>query len=718
MPRSRQFSGTIPWKTAILRLDFRLLTARSLAAHMAPDPTASVIDAVARATRQVIYVFSLDTNGITYRNRSVLRELGHDVPADLPFALWVTYVHPDDRDRLRHLQVQWAALGDAAVREGEFRIRHVNGTYHWFLARETVLSRHADGSVSQVLGALIDITEAKQTAALLRERDVQISELIEAITPITGPDFFRSLADHLTDTCKVDYASVVMLDESDPMRGQTIAFSHRGQPVDQLSYDLRGTPCEEAGTDFFHWPTGVQQQFPLDTALVAMGADSYMGIPLFTGNRTLLGLMALLHSAPIDEPELARTILHVLAPRVTAELERTLAERALRDSEAQLRQSQKLHAIGQLAGGVAHDFNNLLTVILGYADAILSDVDASHPLFDAARHIHDAGERATLLTRQLLHFGRKAILEPRPVDLNTVIQNTGTMLRRLIGEDVILTTVLAPSLSLARVDRGQIEQVIVNLCLNARDAMPQGGRITVETRDISVDEQYCRSHPACKPGQFVELSIGDSGTGMTPEVMSHLFEPFFTTKGPGKGTGLGLATVYGIVQQAGGFITVDSRLGTGSMFNVFVPAIAEREPRAAVEGLAPPPRGRETVLLVEDEHGVRRLARLSLERHGYTVLEASSGREAIALSDTYDGDIEVLLTDVVMPEINGREVSERLRERRPDLKVLFMSGYNDDAVVRHGVVDSPAAFLQKPFDARTLATKVRDVLGQVAPSLG
>ena len=546
---------------------------------MAPVPASAVINAVARATRQVIYIYDLDTAAIIYCNRSILRDLGHDVPIDLPVARWVTYVHPDDRNRLRHLQVQWTALRDDAVRKGEFRIRDASGTYHWFFARETVLSRHPDGRVGQVLGALIDITDVKRANQTLRNRDVEINELIEAITPVTGPDFFRSLADHLTDTCKVDYACVVLLDQSEPMRGQTISLSHRGTPVNDLSYDLRGTPCEQvAGKDLFHWPTGIQQQFPLDTALVDMGVDSYMGIPLFTTERTPLGLIALLHSRPIDEPELARTILHVLAPRVTAELERTLAEQALRESEAQLRQSQKLHAIGQLAGGVAHDFNNLLTVIMGYADAILDDAETSQPLSDAVRHIRDAGERAALLTSQLLHFGRKAILEPRPLDLNTVIQNTGAMLRRLIGEDVIVTSVLMPQLSLARVDRGQIEQVIVNICLNARDAMPQGGRITIETRNITFDEHYCRLHPACKPGQFVELSIGDSGTGMTPEVMSHLFEPFFTTKGLGQATGLGLATVYGIVQQAGGFITVNSRLGTGSTFNVFVPAINALEP--------------------------------------------------------------------------------------------------------------------------------------------
>ena len=683
-----------------------------------PQPGAgpAVLDAVARVTRQYVYVFSLDADAITYRDRSVLRELGHHVPNDLPVAMWANYVHPDDRHRLRHLQLQWANLREHAVREGEYRIRDANGSYRWFLARETVMSRHADGTVSHVLGALIDISETKQAMQALRERDVDITELIEAITPITGPDFFRSLADHLAETCQVDYACVVLLDADDPMRGQTIALSLRGQSIEAISYDLRGTPCEEvAGRDFFYWPSGLQQEFPLDTALVDMRAESYMGIPLFAANRTPLGLIALLHSARFEEPERARTILHVLAPRVTAELERTLAERALRDSEARLRQSQKLHAIGQLAGGVAHDFNNLLTVIMGYADTILADVEPSHPLFEAARHIHDAGERATLLTRQLLHFGRKAILEPRALDLNTAIGNTGTMLTRLIGEDVSVVTALAPSLNLARVDRGQFEQVIVNLCLNARDAMPKGGRITIETKNASFDEQYCRVHPAHKPGEFVELSVADNGTGMTAEVMSHLFEPFFTTKGQGKGTGLGLATIYGIVQQAGGFITVDSRPGSGSVFHVFVPAIAGQEPRASVD-VTPPPRGRETVLLVEDEDGVRRLARLSLERHGYTVLEANGGREAIELADAYQGRIDVLLTDVVMPEINGREVSERLLARRPDLKVLFMSGYNDDAVVRHGVVGSPAAFLQKPFDSRTLATRVRDVLGGQAAS--
>jgi PAS domain S-box-containing protein len=672
-----------------------------------------------------------------------------------------------------------------------------------------------------------------RTSSAVATAELTMQRIVEAITPVIGPDFFRSLARHLTDTCHVDFASVVMVDQDDPTRGQTIGASHKGVLLDDLSYDLRGTPCEHVvGGKFRHHPTKVQALFPDDLWLVKMGIDSYMGMPLFGTGGKPLGLIALLHTRPIPHPGQAETILKVVTARVAAELERELAEQALRDSEArhrailessldgvvvfrangeilefnaaaeamfdrrredviglnagdiimpaslreahgrslvhyverqtngtinervemsaaradgtefrvevslvpiagsrqllsasirditdrlkleeQLRQSQKLQAIGQLAGGVAHDFNNLLTIVMGYTEAILTDIEPSHPMFEAATQIHDAGERAALLTRQLLLFGRKAILEPRPVDLNAVIQHTSTMLRRLIGEDVTLATILAPGLTRIQIDRGQIEQVILNLCLNARDAMPRGGRITIETRSTAFGEHYCRTHPSHLPGEFLELSVTDTGTGMTPEVVEHLFEPFFTTKGPGKGTGLGLATVYGIVQQAGGFITVETTPGLGSVFRVFLPSIVSVESQPNVPQAPPPTPGREMVLLVEDEDAVRRLARLSLERHGYTVMEAASGEEALTLSDSYAGTIDILVTDVVMAGMSGREVSEWLRSSRPELKVLFMSGYNDDAVVRNGVGDTPTAFLQKPFDSRILATRIREVLG-------
>lgn len=380
--------------------------------------------------------------------------------------------------------------------------------------------------------------------------------------------------------------------------------------------------------------------------------------------------------------------------------------------EEQLRQSQKMQAIGQLAGGVAHDFNNLLTAIIGYSDLLLLDMpDATDPRYATIHSIRAAGERAARLTRQLLLFSRKAVLEPRPLDLNQVIQSTDKILRRLIGEDIILTTRAATGLHRVEADASQIEQVILNLCLNARDAMPQGGNLTIETRNAYFDEDGCRSHQECSPGHFVQLLVSDTGCGIRPEVKSHLFEPFFTTKEPGKGTGLGLATVYGIVEQSGGFLTVYSEVGSGTTFTVNLPATGvTAAPLPSESNIPSPPGGRETILLAEDEEEVRRIARVCLERHGYRVLEALNGQDALRLVEETSGSVDLLITDVVMPEISGRQLAERLRARYGSLKVLFMSGYNDDAVVRHGILEGKDAFLQKPFTLHALGKKVRDVL--------
>lgn len=380
--------------------------------------------------------------------------------------------------------------------------------------------------------------------------------------------------------------------------------------------------------------------------------------------------------------------------------------------EEQLRQSQKIQAIGQLAGGVAHDFNNLLTVINGYCSLLLDMVAATDPKHEPLVAIRDAADRATLLTRQLLLFSRKAVHEARVLDLNDIVQHAGKMLRRLIGEDITLTTVLAPALQRMKADPVQIEQVIVNLALNARDAMPRGGRLTVETRNRSFTSEDCPG-PDGKPGRYVGLMVNDTGCGMTPEIKAHLFEPFFTTKGPGKGTGLGLATAYGIVRGSGGFITVASEIGAGTTFNVFFPALDADAPVPQTNGMdVAALRGDETILLVEDEDGVRRVAKIALEMHGYQVLEATCGPEAIALIDNHSGTIDLLLTDVVMPEMSGRQLAEILCADRPHLKVLFMSGHNDDAVIRHGLLEASNAFLQKPFTPLVLARKVREILDQ------
>ena len=379
--------------------------------------------------------------------------------------------------------------------------------------------------------------------------------------------------------------------------------------------------------------------------------------------------------------------------------------------EEQLRQAQKMEAIGQLAGGVAHDFNNLLTVISGNCDLLLSETPAADPRRAALADIRAAGERAANLTRQLLAFSRKQILEPKLVDVNEVVEGIGKMLRRLIGEDVTLATDLAADPSWAKVDPGQLEQVVMNLAVNARDAMPRGGRLTIRTRTVAPaganpdDTARTRSRPR------LAISISDTGAGIPADVRPHLFEPFFTTKPSGKGTGLGLATVYGIVKQSGGDVEVESEPGRGATFTVLLPALpAPRRARASGASLHGVPHGTETVLVVEDEDAVRRIVKIALESTGYRVIEARNGAEALAAARSHPRRIQMLVSDVVMPEMSGREVAARVAEAHPGIRILYMSGYTDDAVVRHGIVDSGVAFLQKPFSPLGLARKVREVL--------
>jgi two-component system, cell cycle sensor histidine kinase and response regulator CckA len=380
--------------------------------------------------------------------------------------------------------------------------------------------------------------------------------------------------------------------------------------------------------------------------------------------------------------------------------------------EEQFHQATKMEAVGQLAGGIAHDFNNLLTVILGNSDFLSALLPQNDSMANFVREIQKAGERAKHLTRQLLAFSRKAIIEPRVLDLNILVTDTEKMLRRLIGEDITLTATLGQSLGRVKADAGQIEQVILNLAINARDAMPQGGKLTIETRDVELGYEYALMHPKVRPGRYVLLAVNDTGFGMSRETQTHIFEPFFTTKGQGKGTGLGLAMVYGIVTQGGGHIDVHSELGRGTSFKIYLPSVDE-SPSPGNKSFPPTPnapRGDETILLIEDEEAVRNITKITLESLGYTVLQASNGVEALQLCDGNPEPIHLVVTDVVMPEMGGREVAERLSMCRPLTRVLFLSGYPDDAVVRHGILKAETAFLQKPFKALGLAKKVRDVL--------
>jgi PAS domain S-box-containing protein len=419
----------------------------------------------------------------------------------------------------------------------------------------------------------------------------------------------------------------------------------------------------------------------------------------------------------LDVEAVATNLLH--EPNVTGIVvnsrnitERKKAEEALRDSEEKFRQSQKMEAVGQLAGGVAHDFNNLLAVIVGYTDMLLRRLSPAgdERTIRQIEEIQKAGNRATTLTRQLLAFSRKQVLQPKILDLNAVVRDMDNMMRRLIGEHIEMHTRLNADWSTVKADPGQIEQVLMNLVVNARDAMPDGGSLTIETANVDLDAAFFKDPRPVESGPYVMMAVSDTGQGMSAEIQSHIFEPFFTTKEKGKGTGLGLSTVYGIIQQSGGSVSVYSEPGHGTTFKIYLPRVArsgqvaEGKPEKAVPG------GNETVLLVEDEESVRHMAHEILQLNGYSVLDASNGNEAVTVSQQHHGVIELMVTDVVMPLLGGRELAEKLALTRPDMRVLYMSGYTDDAIVRHGVLDGRASFLEKPFTPDGFARKIREVL--------
>jgi PAS domain S-box-containing protein len=574
---------------------------------------------------------------------------------------WASRLHPEDRETaLAALQAD--LLMPRAEYEMTFRLRHKDGSYRAILARADVF-RDAAGRACRMVGCHIDVTDRRRS----EEEHARLFRAVEQAAE-----------------------SIVITDPEGTIVYVNPAFER-----------VTGYAREEAlGQNPRILKSGVQDP----SVYVRMWAA------LTAGEAWAGHLVNRRKDGSFFEEEATISPVHDASGRLVnfVAVKRDVTEEAR--LHQQFLQAQKMEAIGRLAGGVAHDFNNVLGVISGYGEMVLRRLPAEDPLRAKLEQILRASDRAAALTRQLLAFSRSQVLQPKVLDLNIVVSDMEKMLRRLIGEDVELVTTLDPRIGSVKADPGQLEQVLMNLAVNARDAMPQGGRLTIETRNVELDAAYVALHTVVESGPFVLVSVTDTGGGMDAETRTRIFEPFFTTKELGKGTGLGLSTVYGIVKQSGGYIWVYSEPGFGSTFKIYLPRVDEARDTLTREELPAPPPGTETVLLVEDDELLREVLQETLERNGHQVLVARDGAEALQIVDGHPDPIQLLLTDLIMPGMTGRTVADHIAAARPGIKVLMISGYTDDAVVRQGLLDEGVAFLGKPFTPETLLRKVREVL--------
>jgi len=644
---------------------------------------------------------------------------------------WAEGVHPDDLCQC--VTTYREAFQARRSFEMEYRLRRHDGEYRWIVDVGRPF-HDLEGTFAGYIGSCYDITDRKQAAEAAHVKTGQLQVITETILAFLETGDWRDATARLLraamEQTASEYGFIGVVVDGPVLR----ILVHEGivwdAAINRAFYDKAVQTYQARGySEFRNFDNLFGRVITTGQTVFsnAPGSDPrsgglppghpplrhFLGVPLLRRHE-VIGMIGVANR-PGGYTDNEQAKLGVLTQAAALFYDSYRRQQREAQLEEQLRQSQKMEAVGQLAGGIAHDFNNMLTVITGHSELLLQQGDLPESLRGPLAEILQAGERAGMLTNQLLAFSRQQRLQPTVLDLNTVVGDVATMLQRLIRENIAIEVISAQNLGLVKADPGQLGQVLINLAINSRDAMLQGGRLTIETANIQIDPADAARHPGMQPGSHVMVAVHDTGCGMDAETQAHVFEPFFTTKERGKGTGLGLSTVYGIVKQSGGHIRVASEPGRGTTFAIYLPRVeAEALTPAVTPEAKPADRGTETVLLVEDEDTVLEVTRDALEEYGYTVLAARSGKEALLFSERHEGPIHLLLADVVMPGYSGREVVERLLSHRPDMKVLFMSGYMSDTIARHGVLVPGIILLEKPFRPETFARKVREVLDRRA----
>ncbi|HQU86384.1 MAG TPA: PAS domain S-box protein, partial [Pyrinomonadaceae bacterium] len=666
----KESDGSVTWHGVLTDVTERTRQANELAERE------RLITAIFNTAPSLIVLWDMTTGKISYVNETSRQVLGFAPESVLNLKKQELFerIHPDDIENV------WKFVGlllksrDGEILTHEYRYRHPSGDWRVLLSQDTVFERDENGKVLKTLNILDDITDRKTAERALRESEERFVKAFEANPAAVS---FVRLSDGVFIDVNLSYEKIFGYRSEEVVGQRLTEINILTEPIEHNEFlEMFRKNATTKNLEFsFRTKSGEIIQTLMSNELIELNGE-----------------------------QCVLSIVYDITDRKRAEEE-------LRRTEEKLLQAQKLESVGRLAGGIAHDFNNMLTAINGYSDLTLKQLDDKSPLRHNIEEIHKAGLRSAELTRQLLAFSRKQVLKPEIINLNYVINDTTALLKRLIGEDVVLETVLRPDINDVKVDTNQLSQVIVNLAVNSRDAMPTGGILTIETSNIYLDGHFTDLVDEANAGDYVMLTITDTGIGMSGEEKEHIFEPFYTTKDVGKGTGLGLATVYGFVKQSEGYIWVYSEPHKGTSFKIYLPAVvSEEKNNMKSDKNETVTTGSETILLVEDEELVRNLNREILESYGYKIIEARNGVEALKICAEGEIVIDLLMTDVVMPEMGGSELASKLVETHPDLKVLFTSGYTDDAVVRHGVIEEGANFLQKPFSLDALLSKVRKVL--------